>query len=74
MGVASPPIVPGCMIVWMDPCDAFHIALVVQFTLLKGMSAARDTYVVTIVAGNRIKDVVLYREDVDVRWRVLSGR
>lgn len=64
--MSSPPLLPGCMVIWVDAFDALRTALVVQFNRL-------DThYEATIVHDERIKMLILRHKDLDNSWRVAT--
>jgi len=67
MGVASPPLTPGCLVCWQDDFDRFFLALAVAVEV----HLESKLYCVTYVRDQRIKSVNLFVAEKDTRWRVL---
>jgi hypothetical protein len=71
MGMAdSPPLLPGCMVMWFDDRDVCNYALVIQYE----EHLDNKCYVCTILRDLRIKTLTLFHADNNKRWRVVHAR
>lgn len=65
MGVASPPILPGCLVIYVNAFDQLRTATVIQFI------RHESHYEATVIQDERIRPLILRHKDMDNSWRVL---